>query len=58
VTCVLDAEGRSIVLFENDWNLRTAIEDHPHLRFLSAVQPARSGPASDKERRRAASDAK
>jgi peptide chain release factor 3 len=46
VTCVLDAEGRSIVLFENDWNLRTAIEDHPHLDFLSAVQPARSGPAS------------
>jgi len=46
VTCVLDAEGRSTVLFENDWNLRTAIEDHPHLRFLSAVQPARSGPAS------------
>ena len=46
VTCVLDAEGRFTVLFENDWNLRTAIEDHPHLRFLSAVQPARSRPAS------------
>jgi peptide chain release factor 3 len=45
-TCVLDAEGRSLVLFENDWNLRAAIEDHPHLRFLAAVQPARSGPAS------------
>ena len=54
--CVLDAEGRFIVLFENDWDLRTAIEDHPHLRFLAAVQPARSGPTSGKERRRAASD--
>ena len=41
-TCVLDAEGRTLILFENDWNMRTAIEDHPHLRFLAAVQPARS----------------
>ena len=53
-TCVLDAEGRSIVLFENDWTLRTAIQDHPHLRFLAAVQPARSGPATG-DRRRAGS---
>ena len=45
-TCVFDAEGRSILLFENDWSLRTAIEDHPHLRFLAAVQPARSGSSS------------
>ena len=42
--CVVDAEGRPIVLFENDWALRKAIEDYPHLRFLAAVQPARSGP--------------
>ena len=41
--CVLDAESRPIVLFESDWALRKAIEDHPHLRFLAAVQPARSG---------------
>ena len=42
-TCVSDAEGRPIVLFENDWALRGALEDHPHLRFLAAVQPARGG---------------
>ncbi len=42
-TCVADAEGRAIVLFENDWSLRTALADHPHLRFLAAVQPARGG---------------
>ena len=42
-TCVVDAEGRSIVLFESDWALRAAPEDHPHLRFLAAVQPARGG---------------
>jgi len=50
--CVVDAEGRSILLFENDWSLRTMIEDHPHLRFLAAVQPARSGSSSGPERRR------
>ena len=41
--CVVDAESRPIVLFENDWALRKAIEDNPHLRFLAAVQPARGG---------------
>jgi peptide chain release factor 3 len=43
-TCVVDAEGRPLVLFENDWALRTCIERHPTLRFIAAVQPARSGP--------------
>ena len=43
-TCVVDAEGRPLVLFENDWALRTTIEKHPKLRFVAAVQPARSGP--------------
>ncbi len=42
MTCVLDAEGRPLVLFENDWALRTATQDHPQLRFIEAVQPARS----------------
>ena len=50
-TCVVDGEGRSILLFENDWSLRAAITDHPHLRFLAAVQPARSG-SSGPDRRR------
>jgi peptide chain release factor 3 len=41
-TCVLDVEDRPLVLFENDWGLRTAIEDNPKLRFIAAVQPGRS----------------
>jgi peptide chain release factor 3 len=50
-TCVADAEGRPIVLFENDWSLRTALSDHPHLQFLAAVQPARGGaPTRDDDR--------
>jgi peptide chain release factor 3 len=56
-TCVTDAEGRPIVLFENDWSLRTVIADHPHLRFLAAVQPARSGPSSGADRRRSTTTA-
>ena len=43
-TCVVDAEGRPLVLFENDWALHTTIENHPQLRFIAAVQPARTGP--------------
>ena len=50
-TCVTDTKGRAIVLFENDWALRTTIGNHPELRFLAAVQPAsrsflRGGPGS------------
>jgi peptide chain release factor 3 len=41
-TCVLDVEDRPLVLFENDWGLRTAVEDHPKLKFIAAVQPGRS----------------
>ena len=51
--CVVDVEGRPLVLFENDWALRKAIEDNPDLRFLAAVQPARSGNASMTWRRKA-----
>jgi peptide chain release factor 3 len=50
--CVVDAEGRPIVLFENDWAMRKAIEDNPSLQFLAAVQPARSANASGRSRRR------
>ncbi len=42
-TSVVDAEGRPLVLFQNDWAMRTTIENHPELRFLTAVQPARGG---------------
>jgi peptide chain release factor 3 len=41
-TCVIDVEERPLVLFENDWGLRTAIEDNPKLKFIAAVQPGRS----------------
>ena len=39
---MLDVEGRPLVLFANDWALRTAIQDHPHLKFIAAVQPGRA----------------
>ena len=32
--------------------MRKAIEDNPSLQFLAAVQPARSGNASGRSRRR------
>jgi peptide chain release factor 3 len=41
-TSVLDVEGRPLVLFANEWALRTAVEDHPHLKFIAAVQPGRT----------------
>lgn len=47
-TCLLDVEGRPLVLFASDWALRCAAEDHPELNFLAAVQPGRSsrGPST------------
>ena len=42
MTSVLDVEGRPLVLFATDWALRTAIEDHPQLKFIAAVQPGRT----------------
>ena len=45
-------KAEPIVLFENDWALRKAIEDNPNLRFLAAVQPARSGSAPGSARHR------
>jgi peptide chain release factor 3 len=41
-TSVLDVEGRPLVLFTNDWNMRMAAEDNPHLKFIAAVQPGRA----------------
>jgi peptide chain release factor 3 len=41
-TCVLDVEGRPLILFENDWLLRMAQEDNPTVKFIAAVQPGRS----------------
>jgi peptide chain release factor 3 len=42
-TCVTDVEGRPLILFETEWLLRNAVEKNPTLRFISAVQPGRSG---------------
>ena len=36
-------EGRPLVLFQSDFMLNWAIGKFPHLKFLAAVQPARSG---------------
>ncbi len=41
--CLLDIEGRPLVLFETEWLLRRAADDNPQLRFIAAVQPGRSG---------------
>ncbi len=45
-TCVLDIEGRPLVLFENEWAMRRAPQDHPNVTFIAAVQPGRSSRAS------------
>ena len=42
VLCLLDVEGRPLLLFKNDFWLRETLERHTHLRFVAAVQPGRS----------------
>ena len=39
---LLDAEDRPVALFESEWWLRRAADKYPDLRFVAAVQPARS----------------
>jgi peptide chain release factor 3 len=41
-TCILDVEGRPLVLFHDVWGLQYAEKNHPELRFVAAVQPSRS----------------
>jgi len=41
-SCVIDVEGRPLVLFETEWLLRRAVEENPSINFISAVQPGRS----------------
>ena len=38
-TCVWDTDRRPLVLFANDWALKSAQEAYPRLRFLAAIQP-------------------
>jgi len=45
-TCLLDVEGRPLVLFENDFRLQRAMANHPELEFIAAVQPGRSKAAA------------
>jgi len=45
-TCLVDVEQRPLVLFENDFRLKRALEAHPELQFVAAVQPGRSGRAA------------
>ncbi len=41
-SCVIDVEGRPLVLFETEWLLRRAEEENRSIKFISAVQPGRS----------------
>ena len=45
-TCLLDVEQRPLVLFENDFRLQRALDNHPELQFIAAVQPGRRGRAA------------
>ncbi|MBW6463611.1 MAG: peptide chain release factor 3 [Firmicutes bacterium] len=40
---LVDVEGRDIMLFDREWTLGRVEEDHPGLRFVTAMQPGRSG---------------
>jgi peptide chain release factor 3 len=44
--CLLDIENRPLVLFKSDFWLQQALERHPELTFVAAVQPGRSGRAA------------
>jgi hypothetical protein len=41
VRCLLDVEGRTLLLFQDDFWLRYTVERHSNLRFIAAVQPGR-----------------
>ncbi len=44
-SCVLEVEGRPLLLFETEFYLRRAEESNPGLTFVAAVQPGRSARA-------------
>ena len=43
--CLVDVEGRPLVLFGDEWSMRRTTEEHPELVFIAAVQPGRSARA-------------
>jgi peptide chain release factor 3 len=45
VKCLVDVEGRALVLFGDEWSMRRTTEEHPALQFIAAVQPGRSARA-------------
>jgi hypothetical protein len=45
VKCLVDVEGRALVLFGDEWSMRRTTEEHPGLQFIAAVQPGRSARA-------------
>jgi len=42
VKCLVDVEGRPLVLFGDEWSMRRTTEEHPELEFVAAVQPGRT----------------
>jgi peptide chain release factor 3 len=42
VKCLVDVEGRPLVLFGDEWAMRRTTEEHPDLQFIAAVQPGRT----------------
>ena len=42
VACLVDLEGRPLVLFQSPWHLERAERENPNLRFIAAVQPGRA----------------
>ena len=45
VKCLVDVEGRPLVLFGDEWSMRRTTEEHPELEFVAAVQPGRTARA-------------
>jgi len=44
--CLIDIENRPLVLFKSDFWLQQAIDRHPELHFIAAVQPGRRNRAA------------
>jgi len=40
--CLVDVEGRPLVLFGDQWAMARTTEEHPELQFIAAVQPGRT----------------
>jgi len=43
--CLVDVEGRPLVLFGDQWRWPKPTDDHPELQFIAAVQPGRTSRA-------------